>query len=446
MHQGLNYYEYKHDILNYRLFYVDGEGEVKEELNRSNIKIAHSFFTELVDQKTDYLLSNPVGINTDNDVLEKYLKEYLRMQFQKVLRLAVKHASMKSKSYVYAYYDANDRLRFQFTDPLTVIPVHDDHANLTSLIRHYDRKIQKDNQEITITKVEYWTDKDVTYYTIKNGVIDLDLSQVINPRPHRVIIDPETKEVYGKTMGSLPFFELRNNDTGKTDLEPVKALIDDYDLMACSLSNNLVDFDYPIVAVKGYPGTDLDPLIQNLKTRKTVGTSEKGGIDVKTVDIPVNARKTKLEVDKESIYRFGRGFDSAKFGDGNITNVVIQSRYSLLELKCNEAETYLRELIEWMLTFILKDIEEKHGQTFKLSEIEVEITRKMMVNALDNAEIEKIKASTEQTRIDTLLSVAPRLDNDTVLAQICDELNLDFAVVKAALESQDYIGLGDTDE
>jgi hypothetical protein len=77
-----------------------------------------------------------------------------------------------------------------------------------------------------------------------------------------------------------------------------------------------------------------------------VGVSESGGIDVITTNIPVEARKAKLDIDKEAIYKFGMGFDSSQTGDGNITNVVIKSRYSLLDLKCNKVEVRLRAIFD----------------------------------------------------------------------------------------------------
>lgn len=47
---GEKYYEGEHDIKNYRLYYYDADGNLVEDKTRSNIKIAHPFFTELVDQ------------------------------------------------------------------------------------------------------------------------------------------------------------------------------------------------------------------------------------------------------------------------------------------------------------------------------------------------------------------------------------------------------------
>ncbi|EGL48936.1 hypothetical protein HMPREF9964_0065 [Streptococcus dysgalactiae subsp. equisimilis SK1249] len=43
MRQGINYYDSKHDILDYRLFYFDSNDQLKEELYRANTKISHGF-------------------------------------------------------------------------------------------------------------------------------------------------------------------------------------------------------------------------------------------------------------------------------------------------------------------------------------------------------------------------------------------------------------------
>ena len=48
---GQRYYEADHDIKQSRIFYVDAAGKLKEDETRSNIKICHPFFTELVDQE-----------------------------------------------------------------------------------------------------------------------------------------------------------------------------------------------------------------------------------------------------------------------------------------------------------------------------------------------------------------------------------------------------------
>lgn len=440
MSEGLRYYDYKHDILKFRLFYYNDDGKFVEETNRSNIKIPHAFFTEQVDQKVQYLLSNSVEFETADTELKTYLEEYIDDDFQLMLQEMVEGASKKAYEFAYVYRAASGKLLFKVADSRKVIVIYDDMNEVIAIIRYYDTDITKDNRKVTVTKAELW-DTEKTWFFVSssdyNNRFILDESQEINPRFHQVVEDSDGK-LLGKGFGYIPFLKLSNNKNEKTDLEPIKALIDDYDLMACALSNNLVDFDHPIYAVKGYQSDNLDNLVTNLRTKKTVGVSQDGGIDVKTVDIPVTARKTKLETDKEAIYKFGMAFDSSQVGDGNITNIVIKSRYSLLDLKCNKTEIRLRAFIKQLLDIIIQDINERYHKSFKRQQVEVVITRSTLINQTDNAETEKVEAETKGQLIQNLLDVAPYLDDKSLLKKICAIQDLDYDEVVQSLGSQDY--------
>lgn len=440
MSEGLKYYDYKHDILKFRLFYYNEDGKLVEETNRSNIKIPHAFFTEQVDQKVQYLLSNPVEFETADTELKTYLEEYIDDDFQLMLQEMVEGASKKAYEFAYVYRATSGKLLFKVADSRKVVVIYDDMNEVIAIIRYYDTDITKDNRKVTVTKAELW-DTEKTWFFVSssdyNNRFILDESQEINPRFHQVVEDSDGN-LLGKGFGYIPFLKLSNNKNEKTDLEPIKALIDDYDLMACALSNNLVDFDHPIYAVKGYGKDNLDELVTNLRTKKTVGVSQEGGIDVKTVDIPVTARKTKLETDKEAIYKFGMAFDSSQVGDGNITNIVIKSRYSLLDLKCNKTEIRLRAFIKQLLDIIILDINERYHKSFKRQQVEVVITRSTLINQTDNAETEKVEAETKGQLIQNLLDVAPYLDDESLLKKICVVQDLDYDEVVQRLGSQDY--------
>ena len=54
MKQAIDYYNGKHDILNYRMFYLDSDGRLVEDKTRSNYKIPYPFFNEIIEQKVSY--------------------------------------------------------------------------------------------------------------------------------------------------------------------------------------------------------------------------------------------------------------------------------------------------------------------------------------------------------------------------------------------------------
>lgn len=434
---GERYYNFEHDILKNRIFYIDDNDVIREDKHASNVKIPHAFFTEQVDQKVQYLLSNPVEVTVEDEAFQGYLNEYYDEDMQLFLQEVLEGASKKGFEYAYARTNQSDRLCFQVSDSLQTFTVSDDDGN-KRIIRYYDKDKTIEGKNTTVTIAEVWDDKQVYFFVSdKNKRFQIDDSRELNPRPHVVAKDSKG-QLLKRTMGDIPFYRLSNNKQERTDLEPIKALIDDYDLMAAFLSNNLQDFADAIYVVKGFMGDDLSKLRQNIKAKKTVGVGADGGVDVKTVNIPVEARKAKLDIDKEAIYKFGMAFDSAQLGDGNITNVVIKSRYALLDMKANKAEVRLRAMLKWINEMIVQDINRRYGTAFKASDIEITITRETMVNENDIYTNEKTQAETKSVIIQTILASAPRLDDESVLKLICEQFELDWEEVQLLVGEQEY--------
>ena len=175
------------------------------------------------------------------------------------------------------------------------------------------------------------------------------------------------------------------------------------------------------------------------KTKKLIGVDEGGGIDFKTVDVPYEARKTKLELDEKNIYRFGMGFNSAQLGDGNITNIVIKSRYALLDLKCNKLGIRLRQFLRKILKVVLQEINDRNDTDYQQKDVYFDFQREVMTNASDNAQIEKTDAETEQVKINTLLNLASTLDQETIVQNICDVLDIDYEEIKDKLPEEDNL-------
>ncbi|MFL2100081.1 phage portal protein [Desemzia sp. FAM 23989] len=435
---GQRYYDYKHDILSNRIFYIDDNDRLQEDTNASNVKIPHAFFTEQVDQKVQYLLSNPVELEVDDEAFKEHLKEYYDEDMQLFLQEALEGASIKGHEFAYARTNNQDRLCFQVSDSLQTFDVYDDNGDRKAIVRYYDKDITRNGKNVTVTHAELWDDEKVTFYVKdENKRFVLDNKREMNPRPH-VVAQTNDGQLLERSYGTLPFYRLTNNKKELTDLEPIKPLIDDYDLMACFLSNNLQDFAEAIYVVKGFRGDDLSKLRQNIKAKKTVGVGDNGGVDVKTVEIPVAARQAKLDIDKDAIYKFGMGFDSTQIGDGNITNVVIKSRYALLDMKANKAEVRLRSMLAWMNEMIVSDINRRFNKAYKASDIKVTITRETMVNENDIVERAKNEADAKKVIVESILLVAPRLDDESVLKLICEQFELDWGEVQLMIEEQEF--------
>lgn len=438
---GQRYYEANHDILKSRLFYYNADGNLVEDTTRSNIKISHPFFTELSDQLSAYMLSfkeNPIRAKEAVEGLQDYLDEYFDDDFYTEISELITGAYNKGFEYIYAYKNAEGRLAFQCADSLGVIEVRakDTDDECEYFIYWYIDRIDKGKKEIR--RIQVWSNQETWYYVqLGNGRVKIDDSVPINPRPHVVFTEKKKNVKKGYSFGFIPFWRLDNNKKQISGLKPIKALIDDYDLMECGISNNLADFDTPLHVVTGFQGDNLDELQTNLKTKKILGVDEGGGVEVKTVDIPYQARKAKADEDEKNIYRFGMGFNSSQVGDGNITNVVIRSRYALLDLKANKLERRLKKLLKQLVKVVLDEINKMNKTDYKVSDVYFDFVREITTNESENYSNEKTKAETQQVQINTILNVAAVLDDETIVKAICEVLDIDYEEIKGKLPNPD---------
>ena len=432
---GQRYYEGQHDILNYRMFYFNADGNLVEDTMRSNIKISHPFFTELVDQAVQYMLSSKDNyIRSDLPDLQNRLDDYFDEEFTAELMEVLTDAMASGFSFMYAYEGSDERLHFEHADCQGVVEIREKETDdgCAYVIYWYIDRIAKTDK--TIKRIQVWDKDQVTFYVQEQeGKLILDEKEKINPRPHVIYHKDGDSATYYDNFGFIPFFRLDNNKKQVSGLKPIKDLIDDYDMMSCGLSNNLTDFDHPIHVVKGFQGDNLEELALNLKTKKMIGVDPTGGVEVHTVDIPYQARQTKMSEDEKNIYRFGMGFNSAQLGDGNITNVVIKSRYALLDLKCNKLEIRLKRFLKQILKVVLQEINRVDGTDYDTKDVWFDFEREIMTNASDNASIEKTDAEKQQIQINTLLGLQGVLDDDTIVQSICEILEIDYEEIKDQL-------------
>jgi hypothetical protein len=125
-HIGDKYYNGDHDILQYRLFYYNGDGVLVEDTTRANNRICHPFFTELVDQLASYMLSfeeNPIKAKDTADGLQEHLDVYFDDDFWAEMQELIVGTNSKGFEYLYAFKNEDDRLAFECADSLGVVEV-----------------------------------------------------------------------------------------------------------------------------------------------------------------------------------------------------------------------------------------------------------------------------------------------------------------------------------
>ena len=441
---GLRYYEADHDIRDFRIFFVDADGNIREDKTKSNIKISHPFFTELVDQEVQYMLSGKEGfVRSDIPELQSELDSYFNENedFVSELYEVLTGAIAKGFENMYAYKNIDGRTCFQCADSLGVVEVKakETEDGCEYVIFWYVDRIGKDNKKII--RIQVWDDT-VTHFFVQedDGMPEPDPAQKINPRPHSLYKKGSDKSTYYESYGFIPFFRLDNCRKQFSGLKPIKDLIDDYDLMSCGLSNNIQDTNEALYVVRGFHGDNLDELMVNVKAKKHIGVDDDGGVEIKTIDIPYQARQAKLDLDEKNIFRFGMGVNTDGLKDTSATtSIAIKSAYSLLDLKCNKLEIRLKQFMRKLLKVVLKEINDLNGTDYQQKDIYFEFEREIITNAQENAQIALTEAQEQQARVTTLLNLAQQLGNEILMEQVCDVLDLDYNELRDRLPDPDEV-------
>lgn len=435
---GMRYYEGDHDIRSYRIFFIDADGKLQEDKTKSNIKISHPFFRLLVDQQAQYMLSGHGGfVKSDIPELQTELDAYFNENesFASELNGLISGTVAKGWEYMYAYKGEDGRTAFQTADSIGVVEVREKETDdgCAYVIRWFIDRIDRDNK--AIKRIQVWDDKQTWFFCQEGmGAIVPDDSVSPNPRPHILYRKDGDDGTYYDDYGMIPFFRLDNGKKRFSGLKPIKALIDDYDLMNAGLSNNIQDTNEALYVVKGFDGDNLDELQFNVRSKKLIGVDENGGIDIKTVDIPVEARKTKMEVDEKNIFRFGQGVNTEALKDTSATtSIAIKSAYANLDLKCDGLQPFLLQFLRKLLKLVLKEINDAKGTDYEQKDVYFDFQREIITNAQENAQIDLAKAQEQQAKVTTILNTASILGQELTVQLVCEALELDYDDVKDKL-------------
>ncbi len=113
--KGMAYYNAEHDILGYKMYYYNADGQLVEDTSRSNSRICHPFFTELVDQLAAYMLSfeeNPIQAVPSAEGLQEYLDNYFGDEFWESVQDLITGADAKGWDLLWNEKYKGDILQF----------------------------------------------------------------------------------------------------------------------------------------------------------------------------------------------------------------------------------------------------------------------------------------------------------------------------------------------
>lgn len=395
--KSIKYYNNENDIT----LRTNGKSIVKEDgkkdpLRRADNRVSNNLHQLLVDQEAGYVATVAPQIDVDSDTDNQRIRDVLGDQFALVINKEVIDSANAGVGWLHYWIDEDNNFRYGIVTPSQITPIYDTTLDnkLLGVLRSYKQLDTDIGKYFTVH--EYWNDKEAQFFKTKASD-----QTVIEPFNKIVSYDTtagyETGQsnTYTHNLGRVPFIPFPKNIYQKPDLFKYKGLIDAYDHIYNGFLNDVSDVQQVILVLNNYGGTDLKEFMDTLRDYKAIkfnnaGNGDKSGVEKLTIDIPVEARKTLLDLTRENIFTEGQGIDPNKFETTNASGTAIKMLYSNLELKAANTQAYftnsINDLIRAIMRYLnLKDPEgRKITQTWKRTRVEDDLAKAQTVATVAN--------------------------------------------------------------
>lgn len=384
MLDGEKYYAGKHDILSRVRTVIGEDGELTEVKNLPNNRIVDNQYKKMVDQKTNYLLGQPLTFQSDNDAYAKIVKQIFNKKFQRTLKSIGEDSLNCGIAWLFVYYDDKGNLAFKRIKPFEVIPGwHDsEHTQLDYAIRIYEVIVYEGKTEKVVEKVEVYDDKGVNYFELDGGT--LKPCEPFFQNYITVVNEDGTEDGFNWTR--IPLIPFKYNSKEIPLIKMVKSLQDGLNLIESNFQNSMEeDTRNTILVLMNYDGENLGEFRKNLAQYGAVKvrTVDGAGGDLKTLQVEVNSENYKaiLEIFKKAIIENAMGYDAKDDRlAGNPNQMNIQSMYSDIDLDANNMETEYQASFEDLLWFVDNHLANTGQGDYEDTDVDVIFNRDMLLN------------------------------------------------------------------
>lgn len=337
---GMAYYN-KHNITieKFQKFLFTLSGNKTPDIWSSDYRLKTLMFRRLVLQEVGYICAN--GVSMDE-------KEKLGTDFDNKLQTAAKLAL--AQGVAFGYWNLDHLEVFSFADtpgnPGFVPLLDEKTSELMAGIRYWFRETgNKTLFRATLYEldgVSEWAAEgsdDATMITAKRAYI---LKELRN--------DLGVVDVCDENYTLLPIATLYGNDTHESELVGLRGSIDCYDFIKSGFANQIDDTSGVYWILKNTGAMDDKDLAQFVQRMKSVkATMVDGGdgtaAEAHTLDVPVEARKTMLDILRRDLYEDAQMLDVSALSAAEKTATEISAAYQPQDNKCADFEYFLIDFI-----------------------------------------------------------------------------------------------------
>lgn len=362
----------------------DVQGKRSDISDRSNTKIEHPILKKLVEQKSNYLLSKPFSVDSDDKGYAAALSDIFDNEFRRKVKSLGKGAIKMGIAYLAPYFE-DGKLRFMRLPSHEVIPLWSDseRTRLGAYIRFYYQTYYEGRVKKTVLKVEYWDNTGVTRF--KNNADGS--TRLIPDIDHS--IDGTNKETHFNINGTpynfdiVPLAWVKYNEEELPLFYFIKDLIDDYNWQTSVTSDVLRDVVNFIYILKNYGGANLDEFLTELKRNKAIKVEGDGGVDKLQADLNIDAVMKFIDKTRRDLFDFANAVDTKDPDLGNASGTAINFRYMDLDTDCFALATELQDTFERMKVFFDVYLQIIGKGDFSKKKFNIKFNADMPVNETD---------------------------------------------------------------
>ncbi len=356
MLQGQAYFEGNQDILRQQRMVIGRGGEPEPVRNLPDNRLVNNQYGKLVNQKTDYMLGQPLTWEVDGAGFDEALKRIFDRGFMRQLKRLGKDCYNHGIAWLYPYVDDEGKLAFRRFPGYEILPfwLDAEHSKLECAVRFYMVESWENGKMRPEYKVEVYDLAGVHSFRWDNGkLVPEDACHHAYLRHN--LPDGSFERVNWTRVPLIPF---KLNDREQPLIMRVKGLQDALNRMMSCFENVMEeDTHNTVLVIKNYDGTDLDEFRHNLAAYgavkvKTVDGAA-GGIDTLSINVDAGNYQAIIELLKSAIIENGMGFDTRlDKGYRAVNELSIKAMYSDICLDANDLETEWQAAFEDLLWFV----------------------------------------------------------------------------------------------
>lgn len=354
--------------------------ESVDPIRNADNRISNGFHGDITDEKIAYMFTYSVLFDLGDNKLNEKIRNILGDDFESECGNLGINATNSKVAFLH-YWIEDGSFQYSTVETEECIPVFDKSLKrkMVGMYRYYP-----DIEEDIVTGktkyyvwFEYWDAEHCEKYKFRGRLDQTGLTHL-----------PAYDDNFEHNFGRVPFIMFKNNNRMTSDLHRYKDLIDIYDKVLSGYANDLEDIQQLIYIIENYGGEDLKEFLSDLKRYKTVKTETdtsgtSGGLKTLSIEIPVEARNSLLEILEKRIYKSAQSLEQYNAESfGNASGTALKFFYRKLELKSGLTEIQFRkgfnELIRAILQFLGEDVTKSITQTW---------TRNMISNDMETAQI-----------------------------------------------------------